>query len=93
MIAPYVVKKALKVTKAVATGVADYHAKNKKIHKDALNKVGAEQRERIQNVGQPGAPTPYGTDAFYGKASETAKQMKKEQGVSLRSSVRSKLGL
>lgn len=87
------IKKAIKVVKAVATGVADYHKKNKKIHADALNVVGAEQKHRIANVGKHGSPTPYGTNAFYGKASETAKQMKKEQGVSLRASVRSKLGL
>ncbi len=87
------IKKVGQVAKAVATGYADYRKKNNAIHKEALDRVGAEQQQRISTVGQFGSPTPYGTDAFYGKAEETAKQIKKERGVSLRSSIRGKLGL
>jgi len=87
------IKKVGQVAKAVATGYADYRKKNNAIHKEALEKVGAEQQQRISTVGQFGSPTPYGTDAFYNKAEGEAKKMKQERGVSLRSSVRAKLGL
>ena len=89
------IKKAIKVVKAVVTGVADYQKKNKKIHADALKVVGAEQNQMIDTIHRNAgdAPTPMGVNAFYGKAEEKAKQMKKEQGVSLRSSIRNKLGL
>lgn len=94
MATPYrAAAKAVKVAKAVGAGVADYNTKNKSAHTRALNMVGAEQKERIQNVGRPGSPTPYGTNTFYGKATEKANEIKKSEGISLRSSVRSKLGL
>ena len=82
---------AVNVTSDVVGGARDYVKKNNEVHKTALNKVGAEQKTRIANVGQHGSPTPYGTDAFYGKASEEAKKMKKAQGISLTKSIGARL--
>lgn len=87
------VKKVVKVAKAVGSGVVDYRKKNAAVHKEALNTVGAEQQRRIANVGSSQSATPYGTNAFYGKAEEEARRLKKERNISLKSSVRAQLGL
>ena len=87
------IKKVGQVAKAVVTGYADYRKKNNAIHMEALDRVGAQQQHMISQVGQPGAQTPMGTNAFYNKAEQEAKKIKQERGVSLRSSIRGKLGL
>ena len=61
------VQKALGIARDVAGGTKDYVRENKAVHQEALNIVGAEQQQRIRNVGQYGSPTPYGTNEFYGE--------------------------
>lgn len=87
------VKKVVKVAQAVVGGAIDYRNADIAAHAQAATIVGAHQKEMIRNVGTPGAPTPMGTNAFYGAVDTEAAKIKKQKNVTLRNSIRSKLGM
>ena len=70
---------------AVVGGVKDYISENNKAHADALKMTRAKQDTMITNIraNVGNAPTPMSENEFYGAAEETAKQLKKQRGVSL----------
>lgn len=86
-------KAVVNVVGDVAGGVKDYVKDNNRVHADALKKTGAKQNAMISEINRTGgnSPTPMGVESFYGTASAEAKKMKKEQGISVTSSIKKRL--
>jgi hypothetical protein len=87
------IRNALAIPRDVVGGTADYIRENNAAHAQALKTVGAKQNAMIdaihRNAGN--APTPMGTNEFYGRASAEAKRIKKEKGISLVGSIKKRL--
>lgn len=84
---------ATSIPRDIVGGTKDYIKANNAVHKEALVKVGAKQNAMIDNIKRNAgnAPTPMGTNEFYGKASAEAKKLKKERGISLGGSIKKRL--
>lgn len=79
---------------AVVGGVKDYAKENKAVHKEALDTVSAEQKRKIATLtasaGNSG-DTPMGGNQVYDAASELAKRIKTERGITIGNSIRNRM--
>lgn len=84
---------ALGIGRDIVGGTKDYMRENRAVHKEALESTGHEQRAMVENIHRNAgnAPTPMGTNEFYGKAEMKAKKLKQERGISLKSSIAKRL--
>lgn len=84
---------ATSVPRDIVGGTKDYIVANNKAYKDADKTVGAKQRTMVDNImrNAGNAPTPMGTEAYYGAVRTEAKKLKRERNVSLYGSIKKRL--
>lgn len=87
------IRAALSIPRDIVGGTKDYIKANNAVHKQALKETGNKQATMIANIkaNAGNAPTPMGTNEFYAVSEKRAKELKKQQGISLHSSISKRL--
>ena len=87
------IKNILAIPRDVVGGTKDYIRANNAVHKQALKETGDKQNAMISEIHRTAgnSKTPMGTQEFYGVSATRAKELKRQQGISLTGSISKRL--